>query len=139
MSDKDPLHVLDVVLRMADTPHPSGVMFSKEVLEKAILLRQLNPSKLRGELNPRTMRRDTGDKTSIAHIAENNVSHEISNLRMEGDQLIGDVKILPTPAGKRLEKLFDNGRMAIRGAASYNANREVVGLQIVSIDVVAKD
>ena len=36
----------------------------------------------------------------------NKVSHKISNLRMSGDWLIGDVKVLSTPMGKVLSQLL---------------------------------
>lgn len=138
MTDKDPIHHLDVVLHTADKPSANGYIYPKAVLEQAMSLRQLNPSSLRGELNPRTMRRDTKNKTSIGLIAESNVSHEVTNLRFVGDQWIGDVKILPTPAGKLLEKVFDEGRVALRGFADIGPGGVVRNLQLVTFDVLAR-
>lgn len=138
MAEQDPIHHLDVVLHKAEERTVNGYIYPKKVLEDAARLRSLNPSRLRGELNPRTMRRDTKDKTSIAHVAESNVSHEITNMRMVGNHLLGDVEILPTPAGKLLEKVFDEGRVALRGHANRGPDDVVTSFQLISIDVVTR-
>lgn len=136
MSDKDPLHVLDVTVQLADTPNHNGRTYPKEVLERLV---RIHPGTLHGELNPRQQRQGSRRPAALSNIDVDNVSHEISNLRMEGHRLKADVRILPTPSGRDLMKVFDEGRIAMRGFIEQDDNGIVRNLHLVSIDVVSKD
>ena len=58
-----------------------------------------------------------------------NVSHIISGYRWEGNDIIGKIEVLPTPAGNILKALVGNGvtvGVSSRGMGSLEENREGV-------------
>ena len=58
-----------------------------------------------------------------------NVSHLISGYRWEGNDIIGKIEVLPTPAGNILKALVGNGvtvGVSSRGMGSLEENREGV-------------
>jgi hypothetical protein len=65
------------------------------------------------------------------------VSHTIENLRIEGEYLVGDVTILHTPEGKRLDALLDGVQIDFRPTGT-GVIREglITNYNLISIDAV---
>ena len=65
-----------------------------------------------------------------------NVSHNITEMHFEGDNLLGTVEILTTPSGNILRELFKNGiklGISSRGMGSVEAIQEADGQQAVKV------
>ena len=75
-------------------------------------------------------------------ISLQNVSHVINDMWIEGDQVMGTIDILPTPAGKIVSELIDYGTdigISSRGAGSVGAGNIVdPDYQFVTFDFVAR-
>lgn len=69
-----------------------------------------------------------------------NVSHAITQFRMDGNNAVGKMKILNTPAGNIARGLIDGGvRLGVssRGAGNVNESGEVTAFQFITCDIVA--
>lgn len=84
------------------------------------------------------------DHPSTLSINMDRVSHVITNLRMEGNNAIGKMKILcgtnGTPMGNIAKALIESGvRIGVssRGAGQVNESGEVRGYNFVTMDIVA--
>lgn len=96
----------------------NAVNQNKRIYPKSILVREVNKY-----MDLIKERRSLGelDHPEESVINLSNVSHLITDLRWEGDDLIGTIEILPTPAGNILKQLFkSNVRVGIssRGLGS---------------------
>lgn len=84
------------------------------------------------------------DHPQTLSINMDRVSHVITNLRMEGANAVGKMKILcgqnGTPCGNIAKALIESGvRVGVssRGAGAVNESGEVNGFNFVTIDIVA--
>ena len=69
------------------------------------------------------------------------VSHMITEMKMDGADGIGKLKILPTPCGNIVQTLIENGvRLGVssRGSGNVDDNGYVSDFEIVTVDIVAK-
>ncbi len=69
------------------------------------------------------------------------VSHMITEMKMDGANGIGKLKIIPTPAGNTVKTLIECGvRLGVssRGSGNVDDNGYVSDFEIVTIDIVAK-
>ena len=69
-----------------------------------------------------------------------NASHVITELRMQGNDVMGKAKSLPTPSGMIARALFDSGvkvGVSSRGAGEVNESGLVENFQFVTVDIVA--
>jgi len=69
------------------------------------------------------------------------VSHMITEMKMDGADGIGKLKIFPTPCGNIVQTLIENGvRLGVssRGSGNVDDNGYVSEFEIVTIDIVAK-
>lgn len=67
------------------------------------------------------------------------VSHVITDVRMQGNDVIGRAKILETPMGLIAKELIKSGvsmGVSSRGAGNVNESGEVSGFQFVTVDIV---
>jgi hypothetical protein len=106
------------VLQRAEAKNENGRVYPKEILEREIQNYMEGPIK---------ERRATGelDHPESSVINLQNVSHNIADIWWEGDDVIGKVEILDTPAGKILKELFRNGitvGISSRGMGSVQEN-----------------
>ena len=72
--------------------------------------------------------------SSVVNLA--NVSHNITEMHFEGDNLLGTVEILTTPSGNILKELFQNGiklGISSRGLGSVEVVRESNGDQVTKV------
>lgn len=69
------------------------------------------------------------------------VSHMITEMNMTGNNGMGKMKILPTPAGNIVKTLLENGvklGVSSRGSGNVDDNGYVSEFEIVTVDIVAK-
>lgn len=69
------------------------------------------------------------------------VSHMITEMRMDGANGIGEMKILPTPTGNIIKTLVENGvklGVSSRGSGNVDNRGYVSDFEIVTVDIVAK-
>ncbi|RLA03277.1 MAG: hypothetical protein DRQ47_05455 [Gammaproteobacteria bacterium] len=70
------------------------------------------------------------------------VSHMITEMRMEGPNGLGKLKMLPTPMGKLIETMLQAGvklGVSSRGSGNVNeSNGDVSDFEIITVDVVSQ-
>lgn len=69
-----------------------------------------------------------------------NASHVITEMRMQGNDVVGKAKLLNTPAGLIARELFESGvkvGVSSRGAGEVNEGGLVEKFQFVTVDIVA--
>jgi len=69
------------------------------------------------------------------------VSHEITEMWMDGSRGCGKLKVLPTPMGNIVRTLLESGvklGVSSRGSGNVDNNGMVSEFEIVTVDVVAK-
>ena len=101
LKENRPLVVKGVIQRAA-AKNQNGRIYPREILEREIKKYIEGPVKERralGEL----------DHPESSVINLQNVSHNVTKVKMVGDDVYGEVEILPTPAGKILQALFASG------------------------------
>jgi len=94
--------VVKGVIQRAEAKNQNGRIYPKEILEREIKKYINGPVRERralGEL----------DHPESSVINLQNVSHNVTKIKMMGDDVYGEVEILPTPAGKILQALFASG------------------------------
>ena len=101
LKENRPLVVKGVIQR-AEAKNQNGRIYPKEILEREIQKYIAGPVKEKralGEL----------DHPESSVINLQNVSHNVTRVKMVGDDVYGEVEILPTPAGNILKALFASG------------------------------
>jgi hypothetical protein len=69
------------------------------------------------------------------------ISHVITELRLEGNNVYGKAKMLNTPMGNIAKELINSGvkvGVSSRGAGAVNESGDVSGYQFVTVDIVAQ-
>ena len=90
------------VLQRAEAKNQNGRVYPKEILEREIkkyIDGPVREKRALGEL----------DHPESSVINLQNVSHNVTKIKMMGDDVYGEVEILPTPAGNILKALFASG------------------------------
>ena len=106
------------VLQRANAKNQNGRIYPREILEREAKKYEQNFIKERralGELDH--------PESSVVNLK--NVSHNVTRMSWDGDNLIGEVEVLPTPSGNILKELFASGiRLGIssRGMGSVRKN-----------------
>ena len=101
INENKPLVVKGVIQR-AESKNQNGRIYPKEILMREIKKYVAGPVRERralGEL----------DHPDSSVINLQNVSHNVTKIKMVGDDVYGEVEILSTPAGNILKELFRNG------------------------------
>jgi hypothetical protein len=94
--------IVSGVLQRADAKNQNGRIYPREILAreaKKYSTVQIKERRALGEL----------DHPDSSVVNLNNVSHNIREMNWEGDDLIGTVEVLSTPAGNILKELFKSG------------------------------
>jgi len=110
--------VVTGVLQRAEAKNQNGRVYPREILErevKAYMEGPIKENRAMGEL----------DHPESSVINLQNVSHNIKRCWWEGDDVMGDVEVLPTPAGNILKALFASGitvGISSRGMGSVSEN-----------------
>ena len=115
--------VVKGVLQRAESKNQNGRVYPREVLLKEVskyLSEQVKERRALGEL----------DHPDSSVVNLNNASHNIIEMHWDGDDLLGTVEVLSTPAGNILKELFKSGiklGISSRGLGSVEPMRESEG------------
>ena len=118
------------VLQRADTKNQNGRVYPKEILmreAKKYFKNFITQKRAMGELDH--------PESAVVNLA--NVSHNITEMSWNGDDLVGTVEVLGTPAGNILKELFKSGiklGISSRGMGSVETMNEEGDSQEVQDD-----
>ena len=102
IKENDGRLVVKGVLQRAESKNQNGRVYPREVLLKEVakyLENQVTERRALGELDH--------PESSVVNL--NNASHNIVEMHWNGDDLMGTVEVLSTPAGNILKELFKSG------------------------------
>ena len=117
------------VLQRAEAKNQNGRIYPRETLMREAKKYEkefVNEKRAMGELDH--------PESSVVNLQ--NVSHNITEMHWEGDNLLGTVEILTTPSGNILRELFKNGiklGISSRGMGSVETVTEDSGDQVVKV------
>ena len=94
--------VVSGVLQRADAKNQNGRVYPRDILDREVKAYMAGPVK-----DNRAMGELDHPESSVINLQ--NVSHNVTKVKMIGDDVYGEVEILPTPAGKILLALFASG------------------------------
>ena len=117
IKENKPLMVSGIIQR-AEAKNQNGRIYPKDILEREIKKYAEGPVKER-----RAMGELDHPESSVINLQ--NVSHNIVEVRLKGNDVYGKVEILSTPAGNILKELFRNGitvGISSRGMGSVKEN-----------------
>ena len=117
IKENKPLMVSGITQR-AEAKNQNGRIYPKEILKREIKRYAEGPVKER-----RAMGELDHPESSVINLQ--NVSHNIVEVKMKGNDVYGKVEILSTPAGNILKELFRNGitvGISSRGMGSVKEN-----------------
>jgi hypothetical protein len=110
--------VVSGVLQRADAKNQNGRIYPRDILDREVQAYMDGPVK-----DNRAMGELDHPESSVINLQ--NVSHTIKKCWWEGDDVMGDVEILATPAGNILKALFAAGvtvGISSRGMGSVSEN-----------------
>ena len=125
MKENDGKLVVKGVLQRADAKNQNGRVYPREILTREAKNYNSNfiqQKRAMGEL----------DHPDSSVVNLQNVSHNITEMHFEGENLLGTVEILTTPSGNILRELFKNGiklGISSRGMGSVEVVDEGDGKQ----------
>ena len=117
------------VLQRAESKNQNGRVYPREVLLKEVgkyLENQVTERRALGELDH--------PESSVVNL--NNASHNVIEMHWDGDDLLGTVEVLSTPAGNILKELFKSGiklGISSRGLGSVEPVNEKDGEDTVEV------
>jgi hypothetical protein len=129
LKENDGKLVVKGVLQRAEAKNQNGRVYPREILMRESKRYDENfvkQNRALGEL-------DHPD-SSVVNLT--NVSHNITEMHFEGDNLLGTVEILTTPSGNILKELFKNGiklGISSRGLGSVEQVREANGDDVTKV------
>ena len=125
------------IFQRADEANHNNRIYPHKVLENAVksLNEAIKERRLVGEL----------DHPTYDMVKLSNASHLITNLWMEGKEVMGEAEILPTPAGKVVEGLIQGGvkiGISSRGMGTLSEGRAGAktvneDFKLLTFDIVA--
>lgn len=128
---------IEGVFMQSDTVNRNGRVYPKQILEGEVdryNKKYVLENRALGELN-----HPTGPTVNL-----DKVSHLITNLRMEGKDVVGKAKLLETPCGLIAQSLIESGvklGVSSRGMGSLKENRGYKEVQkdfmLSAVDIVA--
>jgi hypothetical protein len=129
LSDNDGRLIVKGVLQRAEAKNQNGRVYPRETLmreAKKYAEVQIKERRALGEL----------DHPDSSVVNLNNVSHNIMEMHWNGDDLLGTVEVLGTPAGNILKELFKSGiklGISSRGLGSVKEVTEADGDDTVEV------
>ena len=116
--------MVEGILATAEIKNGNGRYYSKDLWEREInkYMGSVRENRALGELDH--------PESSIINLK--NVSHNIVELRWDGDNVMGKIEILPTPSGNILKALIDSGitvGVSSRGMGSLQEKSGVLEVQ----------
>ena len=130
------MKITGLLVAYVDQPNINGVIYDRKAMEKAIADYQtkIDEGKALGELAI-----GVGDETGLSVNFER-VSHMITGVRIEGNNVVGDIKVLDTPMGNILKQLMEfhgsGFRLGVRGIGTVNDQNVCTDFEIVSVDIL---
>lgn len=132
----DKKYVIEGVFAQADQKNRNGRIYPKAIMERAVdkyVTEQVSKKRAVGELN-----HPEGPTVNL-----DKVSHLITDLRFEGNDVVGKAQILDTPMGKIVQGLLEGGvqlGVSTRGMGSL-VNRNGVAyvgedFHLATVDIV---
>ena len=129
-------YVIEGIFMQADSKNRNGRIYPKAVMESAVdkyMSEQVSKGRAVGELN-----HPEGPTINL-----DKVSHKITELRWEGNNVVGKAQILNTPMGQIVKGLMDGGvqlgvssrgmgSLAQRGGVNYVGK----DFQLATVDIV---
>jgi hypothetical protein len=125
----DKNYVIEGVFAQADAKNRNGRVYPKAIMEKAVgkyVTEQVSKKRAVGELN-----HPEGPTVNL-----DKVSHLITDLKFEGNDVVGKAQILDTPMGKIVKGLLDGGvqlGVSTRGMGSLEQRN---GAMVVKDDFI---
>jgi hypothetical protein len=118
--------MVEGILATAEIKNGNGRYYSKDLWEREInkYMESVRENRALGELDH--------PESSIINLK--NVSHNISELWWDGDDVIGKIEILPTPSGNILKALIDSGITVGVSSRGMGSLKEVDGILEVQDD-----
>ena len=110
--------IVSGVLQRADAKNQNGRVYPREILDREVQAYMDGPVK-----ENRAMGELDHPESSVINLQ--NVSHTIKKCWWDGDDVMGDVEVLTTPAGNILKALFASGitvGISSRGMGSVSEN-----------------
>ena len=129
MKENDGKLIVKGVLQRAEAKNQNGRIYPKETLmreAKKYAEIQIKERRALGEL----------DHPDSSVVNLNNVSHNVREMAWKGDDLVGTVEVLSTPAGNILKELFKSGiklGISSRGLGSVKEMHEADGEDSVEV------
>ena len=126
IKENDGRLIVKGVLQRAESKNQNGRVYPREVLLKEVskyLSEQVTERRALGEL----------DHPDSSVVNLNNASHNIIEMHWDGDDLLGTVEVLSTPAGNILKELFKSGiklGISSRGLGSVEPMKEADTVQV---------
>jgi hypothetical protein len=108
-------------------PNRNGRLYPKDVMESAV-------GKYVNELVHKNRAVGTLGHEDSPKISENKISHIITDLRMEGNDVWGKAKVLETACGKELRALIEGGVSFGCSSRALGSLKEENGIKIVQPD-----
>ena len=121
--------VVKGILQRADTKNQNGRVYPKE-----ILVREAKKYSQNFVQQKRAMGELDHPESSVVNLQ--NVSHNVTEMNFNGDDLVGTVEVLTTPSGNILKELFKNGiklGISSRGMGSVETVMEDSGDQVTQV------
>ncbi len=130
MKDNGGKLVVSGILQRANAENQNGRIYPKEILVREA--KKYDSSFIKER---RAMGELDHPESSVVNLA--NVSHNIRDMQWRGDDLVGTVEVLPTPAGNILKELFRSGiklGISSRGMGSVETiDEDDAGKQTVAV------
>ncbi len=116
--------IVEGILATAEVKNGNGRYYSKELWEREIgkYMELVKENRAMGEL----------DHPESQVVNLKNVSHNISDVWWDGDNVMGKIEILPTPSGNILKALIESGitcGVSSRGMGSLQQRGEIMEVQ----------
>ena len=118
--------ILSGICQRANTLNGNGRIYNEQILRREVKNYQklIDESRALGEL----------DHPDSSVVTLEKVSHKVTKLWMEGDDVYGKLQVLPTPAGNILRSLVESGVQVGISSRGLGSVREQNGQTIVEDD-----
>ena len=118
--------ILTGICQRANTLNGNGRVYNEQILRREVKNYQklIDESRALGEL----------DHPDSSVISLEKVSHKVTKLWMDGDDVYGKLQVLPTPAGNILRSLVESGVQVGISSRGLGSVREQNGQTIVEDD-----
>jgi len=129
--------ILSGMMQMAETQNGNGRVYPRNILEREVKNYQklVDERRALGEL----------DHPEESVINLRNVSHMITEVRMDGDKVMGKIQVLGTPNGNILKELVNSGVSIGISSRGLGSVKETMGktmveddFQLICFDIVSE-